>query len=96
MPCLPYYLIMLLHISDVITIILLLCLLIAKHCFYSLYSVAQQIQQTLGVSLDSNELFPEEPGSHLSLTNPALEFVKYVCQVLSLDSTTQHQVNKLR
>ena len=81
-------------------IIVFLYLIFAKLIVFiiniSLYSVAQQIQQTLGVSLDSNELFPEEPGSHLSLTNPALEFVKYVCQVLSLDSTTQHQVNKLR
>ena len=90
MPCSPY---LFDHASPFkcYYYLLLSSLLIIFH-----YSVAQQIQQTLGVSLDSNELFPEEPGSHLSLTNPALEFVKYVCQVLSLDSTTQHQVNKLR
>jgi DNA polymerase epsilon subunit 1 len=36
------------------------------------------------------------PGSHLSLTNPALEFVKALCKVLSLDSAITDEVNKLR
>lgn len=62
-------------------------------CFCRL---ALDIHRSLGVSLDSSELFPQLPGSHLPLTNPALEFVKYMCEILSLDSTTQQQVNKLR
>ena len=43
-----------------------------------------------------NDKFPSLPGSHLHQTNPALEFVKCICQTLALDSTTQHQVTKLR
>ena len=48
-----------------------------------------------GVST-SSRVFPILPGSHLVLTNPALEFVKAVCKVLSLDTSTRHQVAKLR
>ena len=44
----------------------------------------------------TNEVFPMLPGSHLKLSNPALEFVKSVCKVLSLDTSTRHQVAKLR
>ena len=55
--------------------------------------MTQKMKQTLGVS---SEMFPKLPGSHLSMTNPALEFVKCICKALSLDITTQHQVAKLR
>ncbi|CAJ0933213.1 unnamed protein product [Ranitomeya imitator] len=41
-------------------------------------------------------MFPILPGSHLPLNNPALEFIKYVCKVLSLDSNITNQVNKLK
>lgn len=60
--------------------------------------ITQKIHQTLGSGGKHSDesLFPRQPGSHLILTNPALEFVKYVCKVLSLDSTVQHQVAKLR
>ena len=66
--------------------------------------ITQKIHHTLGSggkphgngAHQSSQLFPKQPGSHLILTNPALEFVKYICKVLSLDSTTQHQVTKLR
>ena len=35
-------------------------------------------------------------GSHLKLTHPALEFVKALCKVLSLDSAIAEQVTQLR
>ena len=40
--------------------------------------------------------FPLRAGSHLRLTNPALEFVKSVCHVLSLDTTLSNEVQMLR
>ena len=41
-------------------------------------------------------LFYSLPGSHLKLTHPALEFVKALCKVLSLDSSILEPVNQLR
>ncbi|XP_028400533.1 DNA polymerase epsilon catalytic subunit A-like [Dendronephthya gigantea] len=65
-----------------------------------LFTITQKIQQTLSGDRhsrgDPSAEFPLLPGSHLPLNNPALEFVKYVCKALSLDSNTQNQVNKLR
>ena len=62
-----------------------------------MFRITEQIHYTLGEGTSKgNEIFPNQPGSHLYLTNPALEFVKYVCKVLSLDATTQHQVIKLK
>ncbi len=40
--------------------------------------------------------FPLRPGSHLRLTNPALEFVKSVCHVLSLEPCVGPEVQLLR
>lgn len=37
-------------------------------------------------------LFPQLPGSHLTLYNPTLEFVKAVCQVLAVDRNVDKQV----
>ena len=45
---------------------------------------------------DEESVFPVLPGSHLKLTNPALEFIKSLCKVLSLDPAITDQVNKLR
>ena len=42
------------------------------------------------------ESFLRLPGSHLSLTNPALEFVKSVMTVLELDSDVQNEVHILK
>lgn len=48
------------------------------------FTITQKIQKkvmgTRSVSQPS-EMFPVLPGSHLPLNNPALEFIKYVCQV---------------
>ncbi|KAJ8415285.1 hypothetical protein AAFF_G00422650 [Aldrovandia affinis] len=63
------------------------------------FTITQKIQKkvtcTRSVSQPS-EMFPVLPGSHLPLNNPALEFIKYVCQVLSLDTNIVNQVNKLK
>jgi len=42
------------------------------------------------------DVFPIRPGSHLTLTDPALEFIKYLCCVLSLDADISDQINVLR
>lgn len=48
------------------------------------FTITQKIQKkvtgTRNVAQPS-EMFPILPGSHLPLHNPALEFIKYVCQV---------------
>ena len=51
--------------------------------------ITQKIQKKLagsyGNTRDLSSEFPVLPGSHLPLKHPALEFVKDVCQVCSLD-----------
>ncbi|XP_019956457.2 DNA polymerase epsilon catalytic subunit A [Paralichthys olivaceus] len=63
------------------------------------FTITQKIQKkvtgTRSVAQPS-EMFPVLPGSHLPLNNPALEFIKYVCQVLSLDANIVNQMNKLK
>ncbi|KAL6114248.1 pole [Pungitius sinensis] len=63
------------------------------------FTITQKIQKKVTGTRSVNqasEMFPVLPGSHLPLNNPALEFIKYVCQVLSLDSNIVNQVNKLK
>ena len=45
---------------------------------------------------DSDSPFPVLPGSHLRLTHPALEFVKALTKVLSLDEAIATDVHALR
>ena len=83
------------QVADGCCVVVWLCI----HCVVSVLSITQKIHHTLapsGVASQTSEVFPRLAGSHLTLRNPALEFVKSVCQVLGLDSTTQHQVTKLR
>ncbi|KYQ91238.1 putative DNA polymerase epsilon subunit A [Tieghemostelium lacteum] len=40
--------------------------------------------------------FPVLPGSHLNFTNPALEFIKFTCHVLSIDKQIQSDIQRLR
>jgi DNA polymerase epsilon subunit 1 len=40
--------------------------------------------------------FPYLPGSHLPLTNPALEFIKYTTHLMSLDPTIQSQIRLVK
>jgi len=42
------------------------------------------------------ESFPVLPGSHQTLTNPALEFIKSVCKIFSLDPSLEHEVQVMR
>ena len=58
-------------------------IVIKINCFnFFVFSLTQKILRKLPPN-GSNEksVFPELPGSHLALKNPALEFVKSVCQV---------------
>ena len=72
--------------------------LISGELCQRLFSITQKLHKKLpeeiGSSVDS--VFPVLPGSYLKLTNPALEFVKALCKVLSLDSSIEVQVNKLK
>uniref|UniRef100_A0A3B4B1K0 DNA polymerase epsilon catalytic subunit n=1 Tax=Periophthalmus magnuspinnatus TaxID=409849 RepID=A0A3B4B1K0_9GOBI len=65
----------------------------------NIFTITQKIQKkvtgTRSVTQPS-EMFPVLPGSYLPLNNPALEFIKYVCQVLSLDPNISNQMNKLK
>ena len=58
------------------------------HTFHCLFQI--------GSPDDEESVFPRLPGSHLQLTNPALEFVKALFKVLSLDSAITNEMNKLR
>ncbi|XP_076845905.1 DNA polymerase epsilon catalytic subunit A [Brachyhypopomus gauderio] len=65
----------------------------------NVFTITQKIQKKVSGSRSTSlpsEMFPVLPGSHLPLNNPALEFIKYVCQVLSLDANITNQVNKLK
>ncbi len=67
-----------------------------------LFSLAQKIHKKLpehvgrGGQNDEDSVFPVHPGSHLRLTNPALEFVKALVKVLSLDPAIEKEAAKLR
>ena len=54
--------------------------------------ITQKIQKKFSGSLGSGSVFPEHPGSHLTMKNPALEFVKSVCQVIMLHIEDQRAV----
>uniref|UniRef100_A0A286XC68 DNA polymerase epsilon catalytic subunit n=1 Tax=Cavia porcellus TaxID=10141 RepID=A0A286XC68_CAVPO len=71
---------------------------VANELTQSFFTITQKIQKKVtGTrhSTEPSEMFPLLPGSHLLLNNPALEFIKYVCKVLSLDTNITNQVNKL-
>ncbi|KAN0014469.1 hypothetical protein ACTFIU_000787 [Dictyostelium citrinum] len=40
--------------------------------------------------------FPQLPGGYLKLNNPPLEFIKFVCHVLSIDKSIASRVSRLR
>ncbi|KAM8817888.1 DNA polymerase epsilon catalytic subunit A isoform 4-T4 [Rhynchonycteris naso] len=71
---------------------------VANELTQNFFTITQKIQKKVTGSRNSaelSEMFPALPGSHLLLNNPALEFIKYVCKVLSLDTNITNQVNKL-
>ncbi|XP_059098833.1 DNA polymerase epsilon catalytic subunit A-like [Tigriopus californicus] len=63
-----------------------------------LFSVTQKIHKKLPphVGDDEESVFPQLPGSHLKLRSPALEFVKALYKVLSLDTCIRDEVHRLR
>nr|XP_036870228.1 DNA polymerase epsilon catalytic subunit A isoform X5 [Manis javanica] len=71
---------------------------VANELTQNVFTITQKIQKKVTGSRNSaelSEIFPVLPGSHLLLNNPALEFIKYVCKVLSLDTNITNQVAKL-
>lgn len=57
---------------------------VASELTQSFFTITQKIQKKVTGSRNvtqTSEMFPVLPGSHLPLNNPALEFIKYVCQV---------------
>lgn len=72
---------------------------VANELTQNFFTITQKIQKkvtgTRNVT-EPSEMFPVLPGSYLTLNNPALEFIKYVCKVLSLDANITNQVNKLK
>ncbi|XP_074410293.1 DNA polymerase epsilon catalytic subunit A isoform X1 [Zonotrichia albicollis] len=72
---------------------------VANELTQSFFTITLKIQKKMAGSQNATEpsdMFPVLPGSYLPLNNPALEFIKYVCKVLSLDANITNQVNKLR
>lgn len=71
--------------------------LITGELAQKLFYITEKIHKKLpSQSYDANSLFPQLPGAHLKLMNPALEFIKAVCKVLSLDSSVAEDVDVLR
>ena len=58
--------------------------------------INKKFPQITGKDEKEVSVFPELPGSHIRQTFPALEFVKAVCKVLSLDLTLTDEVRRLR
>lgn len=50
------------------------------HVLYA-YRLTQKIHKKFGHVSDMSGEFPNRPGSHLHMQNPALEFIKCVCKV---------------
>jgi len=58
--------------------------------------IRRQREEMLHPSLAADHVFPTLPGSHLTPTNPVLELVKSLTQVLSLDKTIALEARLLR
>ena len=59
---------------------------VASELTQNFFTITQKIQKKVTGTRSGaqpSEMFPVLPGSHLPLSNPALEFIKYVCQVQS-------------
>ncbi|XP_055866677.1 DNA polymerase epsilon catalytic subunit A-like isoform X1 [Biomphalaria glabrata] len=71
--------------------------LIQEEFSQHMFALTQKIKKKLPSShVGATDVFPHPPGSHLKLTNPALEFIKYICEILALDSNITLQVKKLK
>ncbi|XP_076350234.1 DNA polymerase epsilon catalytic subunit 1 isoform X2 [Tachypleus tridentatus] len=73
--------------------------LVSGELSQKLFLITQKIHRKLPSGVlgpEEESMFPTLPGSYLKLTNPPLEFVKAVTEVLSLDSNINSQVMKLK
>nr|ASF90262.1 hypothetical protein SPAR03885 [Bartheletia paradoxa] len=75
--------------------------LIGQHLSRKLFKQLEVIQKRqLNAAVDPEEralfTFPQLPGSHLKLTNPSLEFVKFVCATLGLSKELANEVQSLK
>jgi DNA polymerase epsilon subunit 1 len=74
--------------------------LINTYLVQRLFKIVEDIQRSLSGDHSSKDKasseFPELPGSHLALNNPALEFIKTICKILSLDKHLVTEVYRLR
>ncbi|XP_077864309.1 DNA polymerase epsilon catalytic subunit A-like [Saccoglossus kowalevskii] len=73
--------------------------LVAGELSQQLFGITLKIQKKVSGNRSNHgnaaDEFPQLPGSHLPLNNPALEFIKAICKVLSLDTNITIQVAKL-
>ncbi|XP_012941045.1 DNA polymerase epsilon catalytic subunit A [Aplysia californica] len=69
---------------------------LSQHMFALTEKMKKKLPVSHGRADGQTDIFPQLPGSHLPLSNPALEFVKTVCQVLGLDSNVSIQMKKLK
>ena len=69
---------------------------LSQRLFGVVDKINKKFPQITGNDEDEVNIFPELPGSHVSQTFPALEFVKAVCKVLALDSTLTEEIRRLR
>ncbi|KAI9020780.1 hypothetical protein CLU79DRAFT_216823 [Phycomyces nitens] len=53
-------------------------------------------QEANTVGEDEDLKFPQLPGSHLNMTNPALEYIKFICAVFNLDKSLEKQVRTFK
>lgn len=72
---------------------------IASYFTDKLLRVVRDVQRHMNARRDEEDSeaqlsrqFPKLAGSHLVMTDPALEFIKHVCAVLALDNRVQHNV----
>lgn len=63
--------------------------------FHSFFRLTQKIHRKLPTTEETSS-FPRLPGTQSKTINPALEFIKSVCKVLSLDSSISEEVSKLK
>lgn len=63
---------------------------------YDYNSYCERMASKMQKDVSAISQFPSLPGSHLSLNNPALEFVKTVCRVLSLEANLEQPVRVLK
>jgi len=68
--------------------------LVNHHFHKRLFGMMKDLRQDS--SGDAHDEFPRPAGAHLVMRNMALEFVKMVCHVMSLDGAVKLEVAKLR